>query len=285
MTVPDEVTVLARAHELFAGSPGVARSGGPAVDAQQVLRDGQPLSGAAFERYRQRAAQAHFDLRSGGATDAQLLSILRGAVDDHAAARHQTRVILDAARADSAPAADTPMGQRELMRRRIARLRAQSRTVSGARARALRRLLLLRALAYQRRRGAGARGPLNTTAAGRADEKGLQHYTKLMNRAVSAAFPQIREIGGWREDRLHWHPDGLALDIMIPNYDTPAGRDLGNRIVEFLIRNRGPLGLDHMMWRQRQINANGTSSLMGDRGSDTENHFDHIHVVSIGGGY
>ena len=44
-----------------------------------------------------------------------------------------------------------------------------------------------------------------------------------MNRAISAAFPEIKEIGGVRSDSLHWHPDGLALDIMIPNWDTPKG--------------------------------------------------------------
>ncbi|MCV7023625.1 C40 family peptidase [Mycolicibacterium novocastrense] len=161
MTV-DEITVLQRAHDLFAGSPAVAAAGGPAVDAERSLRGGQSLSGAAFERYHQRAAQGRSDLRASGATDAQLSTILRGAADEHAAARQQTRVILDAARADSAPAADTPMGQREFLRRRVARLRAQHRTVSGARLRALRRLALIRALRYGRvdmARLAGAPNP------------------------------------------------------------------------------------------------------------------------------
>ena len=58
---------------------------------------------------------------------------------------------------------------------------------------------------------------------GEASEKGLQKYTILVNRAVSAAFPQIQEIGGYRQDSLHWHPDGLALDIMVPGWNTPGG--------------------------------------------------------------
>ena len=39
-------------------------------------------------------------------------------------------------------------------------------------------------------------------------ENGLQKFTVLTNRAVSAAFPQIREIGGVRADSLKWHPNG-----------------------------------------------------------------------------
>nr|MCH9736864.1 hypothetical protein [Actinomycetes bacterium] len=126
---------------------------------------------------------------------------------------------------------------------------------------------------------------LDTTGQGKADERGLQKYTKLMNRAVSNAFPEIKEIGGWRQDALKWHPNGLALDIMIPEWNTAEGRDLGNRIVNYLIRNQKPLGLDHMIWRQQMIQPDGSSSLMGKRDGDTANHMDHIHAVSLGGGY
>ncbi|MBI3215347.1 MAG: hypothetical protein HYZ38_16075 [Mycobacterium sp.] len=131
--------------------------------------------------------------------------------------------------------------------------------------------------------GGGDRG-LDTSGPGRADERGLQKYTKLMNRAISAAFPEIKEIGGVRQDALHWHPDGLALDIMIPNWDTPDGRQLGNEVVNFLVRNRTELGLDHMIWRQQMIQPDGSASMMGGRGNATQNHMDHVHAVSIGGG-
>ena len=130
----------------------------------------------------------------------------------------------------------------------------------------------------------GADRGLDTSGPGRANERGLQKYTKLMNRAISAAFPEIKEIGGVRSDSLHWHPDGLALDIMIPNWDTPEGRQLGNEVVNFLVRNRTELGLDHMIWRQQMIQPDGSASMMGDRGGSTQNHMDHVHAVSIGGG-
>ncbi len=120
---------------------------------------------------------------------------------------------------------------------------------------------------------------------GLANEKGLQKYTKLLNRAISEAFPEIREIGGVRPDALKWHPQGLALDVMIPNPLTPAGRALGDRVVKFLVDNHERLGVAHMIWRQRMIQPDGSSSLMEGRGSMTANHFDHVHVASIGGGY
>jgi hypothetical protein len=70
---------------------------------------------------------------------------------------------------------------------------------------------------------------------GKASEKGLQKDTILVNRAVSAAFPQIQEIGGYRQDSLHWHPDGLALDIMIPGWNTPDGKAFGDQVLNFLM--------------------------------------------------
>lgn len=126
---------------------------------------------------------------------------------------------------------------------------------------------------------------LDTSGPGKADERGLQKYTKLMNRAISNAFPEIKDIGGVRPDGMKWHPSGLALDVMIPNWNTAEGRALGDRVVEFLIRNQKPLGLDHIIWRQRLIQPDGSARMMEDRGSATQNHFDHVHVVSIGGGY
>lgn len=148
--VVDDLVVLRRAHELFAGVPGVPGVSGVAGEAERVLPAGGSLRGSTFEGYQDRLAAGRGDLRAVGGTDEQLMALVRGAVADHAATERATRVILDAARADSAPAADTPMGQRELMRRRAARLRAQHRTVTGARARALHRLALLRALIYGR---------------------------------------------------------------------------------------------------------------------------------------
>ena len=103
-------------------------------------------------------------------------------------------------------------------------------------------------------------GPLRP---GKASEKGLQKYTILVNRAVSAAFPQIQEIGGYRQDSLHWHPDGLALDIMVPGWNTPGGKAFGDQVLSFLMTNKSTLGIDHAIWRQA-IHYDGDGGQMMD---------------------
>lgn len=120
---------------------------------------------------------------------------------------------------------------------------------------------------------------------GKASEKGLQRYTVLANRAISAAFPEITTIGGVRSDSLKWHPNGLALDVMIGNPNSPAGVKLGNRVLQFILDNKNTFGMDHAIWRQRIYYPDGSSSMMEDRGGVTQNHYDHVHFASKGGGY
>ena len=145
----------------------------------------------------------------------------------------------------------------------------------------------------------GGRGPLGALDAGsivaraiqgqlppgKAPENGLQKFTVLTNRAVSAAFPQIREIGGVRADSLKWHPNGLALDVMIPNWNTPQGKALGDEVLAFVKANKEALGVDHAIWRQATYYGPGGGEPMGGRGGATANHFDHVHIATKGGGY
>ena len=78
---------------------------------------------------------------------------------------------------------------------------------------------------------------------GVASEAGLQPNTVLAARAVSARFPQIAEIDGVRPDSKPWHPSGLAIDIMIPNPDSPEGIALGDEILAFAMSNAARFGL------------------------------------------
>jgi hypothetical protein len=72
---------------------------------------------------------------------------------------------------------------------------------------------------------------------GVASEQGLQIRTILAARSISAAFPEIHQIDGVRPDPLPWHPNGLALDIMIPNPSSAEGIALGNEIVAYALKN------------------------------------------------
>lgn len=119
----DELTVLTRAHRLFAADTGA------------VPLDPGPAPGAG--RW-----QSSID------TDRAATAILAAAHADHARARRQTAAVLAQARADT-PGADTPLAQRELLRRRAARLRAQHQHLLAAHHRALAHRAAVRRLHYR----------------------------------------------------------------------------------------------------------------------------------------
>ncbi|HYZ68515.1 MAG TPA: hypothetical protein VE666_12070 [Mycobacterium sp.] len=114
--------------------------------------------------------------------------------------------------------------------------------------------------------------------AGVAPERGLQVRTILTARSISAVFPEIHEIGGVRPDPLRWHPDGLALDVMIPDPSSAAGIALGNQIVAYVMTNAARFGIQDAIWRGVYYTPGGARS--GGYG-----HYDHVHVTTTGGGY
>jgi hypothetical protein len=120
---------------------------------------------------------------------------------------------------------------------------------------------------------------------GVAPEEKLQVKTIWAARAISLLFPQIKTIYGYRQDALKWHPNGLAIDVMIPNPDTPDGIDLGNQIAGYALANAKRWGVDHVIWRQKIYPGLGTPSWTADYGSETLNHYDHVHIATDGGGY
>lgn len=102
-----------------------------------------------------------------------------------------------------------------------------------------------------------------------------------LGRAIADRFPEIKTIGGYRpSDPFPDHPSGRALDIMIPNYSSSSGKALGDEIVQYILDNQSSFGIDYMIWEQQTIDTNGNKAMMEDRGSDTQNHYDHIHVLT-----
>lgn len=120
---------------------------------------------------------------------------------------------------------------------------------------------------------------------GPAPENGLQIHTIWAARAVAMMFLDINTIGGFRQDALKWHPNGLAIDVMIPNYHSPEGIELGNQIAGFALANAKRYGILHVIWRQGFYPGIGAPSWTADYGNETANHFDHVHIATDGGGY
>ncbi|MEV3903804.1 glycoside hydrolase [Mycobacterium sp. NPDC050551] len=108
---------------------------------------------------------------------------------------------------------------------------------------------------------------------GVASEAGLQPNTVLAARAVSRQFPQIAEIDGVRPDSKPWHPSGLAIDIMIPNPESPEGIALGDQILAFAMSNAGRFGLQDVIWR-------GTYYTPAGPQASGYGHYDHVHITT-----
>ena len=120
---------------------------------------------------------------------------------------------------------------------------------------------------------------------GVAPEAGLQVHTIWAARAISVMFPEIMTIGGYRQDPLKWHPNGLAIDVMIPNHRSPEGIALGNQIAGYALANAKRWGVVHVIWRQGFYPVAGAPSWTADYGNETANHYDHVHIATDGGGY
>lgn len=91
----------------------------------------------------------------------------------------------------------------------------------------------------------------------------------------------ITDIGGYRsgpgsED----HGEGLALDVMVPK-----SSKLGDEVAQLAIDNMKEAGITYIIWKQRfYMGVNNiygpanTWNPMADRGSITQNHYDHVHI-------
>jgi len=121
--------------------------------------------------------------------------------------------------------------------------------------------------------------------AGVAPEQGLQVHTIWVARAISMMFLEIKTIYGYRQDPLKWHPNGLAIDVMIPNYHSQEGIDLGNQIAGYALANAKRWGVLHVIWRQGFYPGIGAPSWTKDYGNETANHYDHVHIATDGAGY
>ena len=120
---------------------------------------------------------------------------------------------------------------------------------------------------------------------GIAPEQGLQIHTIWVARAISVMFPEITTIGGARQDPLPWHPNGLAIDVMIPNHNSDEGIELGNQIAGLALANAKRWGVIHVIWRQGFYPGIGAPSWTADYGNETANHYDHVHIATDGGGF
>lgn len=107
----------------------------------------------------------------------------------------------------------------------------------------------------------------------------LNAHGKAVVLDIRANFPQIKTIYGWRSYSAYSsdHPSGRAIDIMIPSYK--SNKALGDAVAAYVIANSKRLNVRYLIWRQRNYTiSRGYWVSMANRGSDTANHYDHVHV-------
>ena len=118
-----------------------------------------------------------------------------------------------------------------------------------------------------------------TIAATKSENAGLQPQTAAFKEEVANLFG-ITSFSGYRPGDPGDHGKGLAIDFMVP-----VSSALGDQIADYAIQNMASRGINYIIWKQRfyapydsKYGPAYTWNLMPDRGSVTENHYDHVHV-------
>ncbi|MFT3877081.1 MAG: SH3 domain-containing protein [Propioniciclava sp.] len=124
--------------------------------------------------------------------------------------------------------------------------------------------------------------PMNTSVS-LPGYSGLKNNAKVAAQHVIDSYPAIRTIGGWRSGSAYSsdHPNGRAIDVMVPNWGSSTGVDLGDKIAADFQANAAKYNVSYIIWRQQQWNAAYPQRgwrWMENRGSVTQNHYDHVHV-------
>ena len=120
-------------------------------------------------------------------------------------------------------------------------------------------------------------------AVAKSENAGLQPQTAAFKEEIANLFG-ITSFSGYRPGDSGDHGKGLAIDFMVPE-----SSELGDKIAEYAIQNMASRGISYIIWKQRfyapfdsKYGPANTWNQMPDRGSVTENHYDHVHVSMNG---
>ena len=120
-------------------------------------------------------------------------------------------------------------------------------------------------------------------AVAKSENAGLQPQTATFKEEIANLFG-ITSFSGYRPGDSGDHGKGLAIDFMVPE-----SSELGDKIAEYAIQNMASRGISYIIWKQRfyapfdsKYGPANTWNPMPDRGSVTENHYDHVHVSMNG---
>lgn len=107
---------------------------------------------------------------------------------------------------------------------------------------------------------------------GPAVEPQVQQFANLVCGATGACTISTYE--------GHQPTAARAIDILVSDAfgKRPSdGNALGDRVAEYALAHQEPNLIMYVIWRQRYNDGSGWDP-MEDRGSITQNHYDHVHV-------
>ena len=120
-------------------------------------------------------------------------------------------------------------------------------------------------------------------ALAKSENAGLQPQTAAFKEEIANLFG-ITSFSGYRPGDSGDHGKGLAIDFMVPE-----SSELGDKVAEYAVQNMASRGISYIIWKQRfyapfdsKYGPANTWNPMPDRGSVTENHYDHVHVSMNG---
>lgn len=111
--------------------------------------------------------------------------------------------------------------------------------------------------------------------------------------ASRTQFPEIKSyIGRVPRSTGGDHPHGKALDIMVPDYKSPSGIALGDRIAAHFVANQAKFGIEYVIWRNKIWHVktnewrpyNGGGMYNPATLDDNTLHNNHVHISAQGNG-
>ena len=118
-----------------------------------------------------------------------------------------------------------------------------------------------------------------TQTSNNAANEGLRPQTAALKEEIAAKYG-ITEFSLYRPGDSGDHGKGLAADFIVGN-----NTELGNQVAADVTSNMTGRGISYVIWQQKFYapfdsiyGPANTWNQMPDRGSVTENHYDHVHV-------
>lgn len=121
------------------------------------------------------------------------------------------------------------------------------------------------------------------------NEQGAQRNTIKVGRVIRALWPTLGANGNgnsWRvPDGPMEHNSGVAIDLGLGDYTDPEQIRHAQDATDYLMKNASALNVRYVLWDNKLWYPNGDVVNYGSTGGASDQHIDHLHINTTGGGY